>query len=124
MTLDESIGSRIRHLRIRNNMSQNQVANLLGVSQVAIAKYEKGAVALSSSTLLWYADYFGVSMDYLFGRSGKEGRILEDNVLAAIQEQAKSSMAKVFSDGSETWETIKANIREYINQVKGEENDD
>lgn len=64
------IGSRLRALRESVKLSQYKIADLIGtVAQSAINRYEHGAVMPSSDTLLWYADYFDVSLDYIFGRT-------------------------------------------------------
>lgn len=60
---------RIVELRKSRKMTQAEVAKLLGVTQVNVYKYEKGFSEPPFKTALWYADYFGVSLDYLFGRT-------------------------------------------------------
>ena len=39
------------------------------MTQSAIAKQVSGASAIGEEGLCWYADYFGVSADYLLGRT-------------------------------------------------------
>jgi len=41
----------------------------LGMSQNTISRYETGAREADYETLLAFADYFNVSLDYLFGRT-------------------------------------------------------
>ena len=54
------------------------MAELLGVKQSSINRYEQGLSAPSLETLLQYADYFDVSMDYIFARTDKpQGKLYE-----------------------------------------------
>jgi transcriptional regulator with XRE-family HTH domain len=59
---------RIRELRLSRNLTQEDFANILGVSRPAITKYETGEREPDYQTLIKISDYFGVSLDYLFGR--------------------------------------------------------
>ena len=42
---------------------------MIGTVQSNINKYEANKVMPPPSTLLWYADYFQVSLDFIFGRT-------------------------------------------------------
>lgn len=55
-------------LRKKNGMSQEELADKIGVSQKSISKYEKQDVRPSWEALLNIADLFDVSTDYLLGR--------------------------------------------------------
>jgi len=63
------IGSRLRFLRQNAGRSQASLAKELGVTQSAINRYEHNEAQAPYKTLLWYADHFDVSMDYIFGRT-------------------------------------------------------
>ena len=62
----------IRDLREDADLTQTQVAEILGTSQTMYARYERGANELPLRHLLVLADYYGVSVDYLLGRSDEE----------------------------------------------------
>lgn len=59
-------GKRLRKLRTEKNMSQEEVAKILGISRTAYNKYESGVIKpvrkLKELSML-----FGVSMDYILG---------------------------------------------------------
>ena len=82
----KELGERLRILRESVKLSQVKMADLLGVKQSSINRYEQGQSAPSLETLVKYADYFDVSMDYIFGRTDKpqgklynyQPKILED----------------------------------------------
>lgn len=72
------IGQRMRQLREVNQLSQVEIAKLSGSNQATIAKTETGKTAPSVKLLLWWADYFDVSLDYLCCRTDKpQGKLYE-----------------------------------------------
>ena len=60
---------RIRDLRDDKDLSQTDVAKLLGMSQTGYSKYETGENDIPTRVLLILADFYGVSVDYLLGRT-------------------------------------------------------
>ncbi len=62
---------RLRDLREDHDKTQQDIAAVLGTSQTMYARYERGANELPLRHLLTLADYYGVSVDYLLGRSDK-----------------------------------------------------
>ena len=65
----DTAGKRIRELREKKGITQKELAAARKMTQSAIAKQESGATAIGEEGLSWYADYFGVSADYLLGRT-------------------------------------------------------
>lgn len=65
-------------LRKQKNLTQEQIAEALGVSSQAISKWETNTSYPDISLLPIIADYFGVSIDYLFGHdTGKQKEEIE-----------------------------------------------
>lgn len=65
-----TIGERIKELRKARGITQLQLAKTIGVEQSSIGKYEgKEGIIPSDDIKIRIADYFGVSLDYLFGRN-------------------------------------------------------
>ena len=60
---------RLRDLREDSDKTQQEIANILGTSQTMYARYERGANELPIHHLLTLCDYYGVSSDYLLGRT-------------------------------------------------------
>lgn len=58
---------RLKELRTEFNISQQQLADVIGVSQQSINKYENHNVEPDIETLKAMANYFNVSIDYLVG---------------------------------------------------------
>ena len=63
---------RIRNLREDRNMTQTQIAKLLGMSQTGYSKYETGENDIPTQILIKLADIHGTSVDYLLGRTDEK----------------------------------------------------
>lgn len=62
---------RLRDLREDHDMNQTQVAELLHTSQTVYSRYERGFQTIPVEHLLTLADYYGVSTDYILGRTNQ-----------------------------------------------------
>lgn len=60
---------RIKELRRQRNITQLKMAMDLHTSQNTISRYERGERQPSADELIKIADYFGVSVDFLLGRT-------------------------------------------------------
>ena len=62
---------RLKTLRTEQGLTQKQMADLLGLTERNYQRYESDGPMPRYKMLLEIADYFGVSLDYLFGRTEK-----------------------------------------------------
>jgi transcriptional regulator with XRE-family HTH domain len=62
-------------LRREKNLSQREAAAKLGVSQALLSHYENGAREPKFDFVIRACDYYGVSADYLLGRSDERNGI-------------------------------------------------
>ena len=62
------IGSRIKEERIKKNLSQQQLGDLLGVTKVSVCGYENGTRTPTIETFLKIIDILELSPDYILGR--------------------------------------------------------
>ena len=62
---------RLRTLREKIGMSQAKLAKEIGVTQASVNRYETARTTPPVKILLFYADRFDVSLDYIFGRTEK-----------------------------------------------------
>lgn len=62
-----NFGSKVKELRLEKGLTQQQLANLLGVAVSAISSYESGSRYPSYEVLISIARIFHVSTDYLLG---------------------------------------------------------
>ena len=60
---------RLRELRKEEYETQMQVASAIGIAESHYQKYERGASLPSLENIWKLADHFGVSIDYLVGRT-------------------------------------------------------
>lgn len=73
-----SLGERIKHLRILNAMSQNDLAHKIGSSQTQIWKYETGQNEPTSGVIINLAKALNTSPDYLLGFTDDAERQVND----------------------------------------------
>lgn len=59
------LSEKIRELRKRSGLSQEELAERLDVSRQAVSKWELGSALPTADKLVELADFFGVSLDYL-----------------------------------------------------------
>lgn len=60
---------RLKELRKKKKISQIRLAMDLNMNQNSISRYETGEREADYSSLIKFADYFGVSIDYLLERT-------------------------------------------------------
>ncbi len=63
------LGNNLKSIRIKNNLSQENIASLLGVTQACIVRYEKGLICISVSNLYKFCKEFNVTMNEVCGKS-------------------------------------------------------
>ena len=63
---------RLKELRKTRNVSQLKLALDLNMNQNTISRYENMEREADYETLVKFADYFDVSLDYLLGRSDEQ----------------------------------------------------
>ena len=108
----KEISQRLRALRETAKISQAKIANLIGTNQSAINRYENAQSVPPPTVLLWYADYFDVSMDYIYGRTDKpQGKLYEYNPkITAEGEQFKQFIEMCFDPESPMNEKLKQTL--------------
>lgn len=60
-----SFVEKLRGLREDNDLTQQQIADILGTSQTMYARYERGANEMPLHHLVTLCKYYNVSADYL-----------------------------------------------------------
>ena len=103
MELREIIGKKLKELRVSRKLSQQDIAKELNITQAAVAQYESGRSIPSAEILLWYADKFEVSLDFIYGRQ---------------ESPSLSANDAMFEEGTLENEKLKAIIEEVVNKKK------
>lgn len=60
---------RIKDMREDSDLTQQQIADYLGIRQTVYSRYERGYQTIPLEHLIKLADYYHVSLDYLTGRT-------------------------------------------------------
>ena len=60
---------RLKELREAKGLTQEELADLMGVVPRQYQRYERGEGAPKLAGWIFLADFYGVSLDYLVGRS-------------------------------------------------------
>ena len=74
----QEVAQRLKSLRESVGVSQAKLAALMGATQASVNRYENGQSSPPLKILRWYADFFDVSLDYIFARTEQpEGKLYE-----------------------------------------------
>lgn len=65
---------RIRDLREDKDLTQTELAKMLGMSQTGYSKYETGENDIPTSILIQLSRFYEVSIDYLLGETNNPKR--------------------------------------------------
>lgn len=115
------VGDRLRRLRTDSMLSQKQLALKLGITQSAVNRYENNLSEASYKTLTLYADYFDVSMDYIYGRTDKpQGRLYDYNPRIEDSEDLKLFIEMCFDPESPMNEKLKHSLISMVGEAKRE----
>ncbi len=117
------LGERMRSLRASIKLSQVKIAEMVGTSQVSINRYESANGDPPLETILWYADYFDVSLDYLFGRTDEpQGKLYEFHPrIAENSPEMRHFIDMCFDPNSPMNGRLKQTLIEMLGEVKKHE---
>ena len=99
---------RLKKLRKSKNMSQQDLADELGISQQTVAKWESGTASPKNTAIVRLSSIFDVSCDYLLGNQKK------------ISE--KEAIEMLFGDDFEYNEETINDVQKYIEFLKQRNN--
>jgi transcriptional regulator with XRE-family HTH domain len=63
------LGKRLRELREKQSLSQKRAAEIFGISNFALSRYETGTANPDPDLIKKFAEYYEVTTDYLLGNS-------------------------------------------------------
>lgn len=64
----KKLGNNIKQIRLQNELSQENLANMMGVTQTCITRYEKGLICISTSNLYKFCKLFNISLTKVCGK--------------------------------------------------------
>ena len=62
------LGNRLKELRREKGLTQQSMADMMGITMRNYQRYEYGMINVPATTLNFFADFFGVTTDDLLGR--------------------------------------------------------
>ncbi len=65
---------RLRDLREDHDLTQTEIAKMLGMSQTGYSKYETGENDIPTDVLIKLAKFYNTSIDYLLGQTDNKHR--------------------------------------------------
>ena len=74
MISKNTFSTRLKDLRLSQNLSQAALGEIIGIKAQAINDMELGRIKTTLDRAIALADYFNVSLDYLCGRSDNPER--------------------------------------------------
>ena len=113
------IGEKIKELRTIKKITQEDLANYLGVAPQTVYKYEKGINEPDLSTTNKIAEFFDVTTDYLIGRTNEpntikeiDKKLKENNIHIAAN--SKVDLAKLARADEKTAKLINTILDDFI----------
>ena len=80
-----------KNLRLDKEMTQDGLAEALGITKQAVSHYERGTRYPKPDVLEAISDFFNVDMDFLTGRSSRTTRLLTDDELRLLNAYRSAS---------------------------------
>ncbi len=86
---------RLKELRQARNISQSKFAKDMGVAQNTVSNWENGNRLIDADTISAISDYFGVTADYLLGKTNNiektpaEADVTFDDFTYAMHSESK-----------------------------------
>ena len=116
----QEVAERLRHLREGVKLSQMKMAEVVGVKQSSLNRYELNQASPTFETLLRYADLFDVSLDYIFGRTDNpQGRLYEYRPRIEQSDPAMEKFVEMcFDPNSPMNERLKETLLQMLREVR------
>ena len=75
----ENFPEKLKKLRLSNNLTQSQLAEILETTKQAISAYESGKIAPSLNSLIKLSENFNISLDYLVFDNESQSKLINLN---------------------------------------------
>ena len=102
------LSNRLKMLRTKQNLSQRQMAEILGLETSSYGKYENSKAQPPADKLQALAEFFDVSVDYLLGRTNVRKLNLPENV----------QVLQMAEEIDELSETQQQQLRDFLDYIK------
>ena len=124
--MSDEIGTRVKKVRLRKGISQEQFGEIIGIKKAAISKIENGENSLSKGNLLAICRQFNVNKEWLINGNGEmftpkskedeirnffENAISSNSDIAKIQRKFISTLVSL---DEEEWIVLDRFMKHYI----------
>ena len=128
ITMSDEIGTRVKKVRLRKGISQEQFGEIIGIKKAAVSKIENGENSLSKGNLLAICRQFNVNKEWLINGNGEmfttkskedeirnfyENAISSNSDIAKIQRKFISTLVSL---DEEEWIVLDRFMKHYIYQ--------
>ena len=126
ITMSDEIGTRVKKVRLRKGISQEQFGEIIGIKKAAVSKIENCENSLSKGNLLAICRQFNVNKEWLINGNGEmftpkskedeirnffENAICSDSDIAKIQRKFISTLVSL---DEEEWIVLDRFMKHYI----------
>lgn len=126
ITMSDEIGTRVKKVRLRKGISQEQFGEIIGIKKAAVSKIENGENSLSKGNLLAICRQFNVNKEWLINGNGEmftpkskedeirnffENAISSNSDIAKIQRKFISTLVSL---DEEEWILLDRFMKHYI----------
>lgn len=121
-----SFGRRLKEVRLEKGLKQAEVAEILGIDDTTISKYENNKSQPDNEILKKLSGLYNCSIDYLMGKSNIKRPLLEEGTndstttIALINEEARKLG---LSPGDPIFKKMLSDAFELLRLARGKNND-
>lgn len=116
---NEAFSKKIKKLRMEKGLSLEQLATALGINKSRASMWESNGTVPRDEVLIAISKYFNVSIDYLLGNEGMEGKMPDNSKLQYLQR----NLGKLDATSLEKAETVLRVVFDDIFEDDEEEDD-
>lgn len=117
--MDKNLATRLKELRSSHGLSQKSLGEHIGLSMQAINNIERGYRTTTSEKLTLLADYFGVSIDYLVGRTDDPGSAVASHSSEALSPDDKELLELYHQLNGQAKGQLQARARDLLQRQHG-----
>lgn len=115
----KSPGERIKFIRKKNNLTQEELATILDSTKTSISRYERDLSHMETYTLIKFCLHLNVSSDYILGLSDEDTSVksTEKNRLDILNNINETKLNTLFLDEDYYWITKDSSTPKYGGQT-------
>lgn len=114
------LSTNLKHLRIKNNLKQEDIAKIVGKARSLVSAWESDDRGMTTEDIIKLSDYFNIPMDELVG---KDLRFIADEEKSLAQHELLFSKNKEYLTESD-WNIINAIIEQRKKEIDKELGED